>query len=408
MKTTLQCALLGLALTPGVAMAQVFDARSMGRAGTGITFGDYNQALTNPALINNVREGDDFAFGVNAGAIASDQDEAIDTIERIQEDVDELEQRCLSNPLACDSSDADPIRNKMGVIDEQLIQVDGGGAALVGVPVSGLRIAVTAESSARVGAQFDLDRGDITGSGVSDPANPPDPDGQNNDTGGVLEDISEGQATEDDLASSVAASAVRRDEFSAVVGGKALEDYAWGAQIKLQKLELLDYNVRIADAASADVLDASNSEEHDSANLDLGFRRQPADSGFSYGATVTNAIPQSFEGPRRVDFEQEPQLNIAGGWQTSWLKSEASVEVNEAPGFAILEDTRFARAGLELSAGQHAHLRLGYRKDLQDNVADLVSAGVGISPFDTVSLDLAGMVGDGDTYGGALQLGLKF
>jgi hypothetical protein len=99
---------------------------------------------------------------------------------------------------------------------------------------------------------------------------------------------------------------------------------------------------------------------------------------------------------------------VAGGWRNAWFKSELGMELNSAAGFDILKDTRFARAGFELSAGRHAHLRAGYRTDLEDNVSDLYTVGLGISPFDTVSLDLAGMVGEGDTYGAALQLGLKF
>lgn len=99
---------------------------------------------------------------------------------------------------------------------------------------------------------------------------------------------------------------------------------------------------------------------------------------------------------------------MASGWQNRWLKSELGLDLNKASGFDILENTRFARAGLELSAGRHAHLRLGYRTDLENNVSDLYAVGLGISPYDTASIDLAGMVGEGDTYGAALQLGIKF
>jgi hypothetical protein len=381
-------------LFPLVGTAQVFDARSMGRAGTGITFGDYNQSLTNPALINNVRENDDFAFGVNAGAIASDQDEAIDTIDQIQEDVDELEQNC-SSTSPCQPSDADPIIQKMRRIDRQLIQAVGGGAALVGVPLSGLNFAVTAEASAHAGARFELEESDVEG-GL---------------TGrGELGRIAVGapNSDQDDLDSSVAASALRLDEVSGILGGKFREHYAWGAQVKFQKLELMDYSARIAAFEGDDVLDARNTKEHSSANLDLGFVRQPEGSGFSFGGTVTNLIPQTFSGPRGADLEQDPQFNVAGGWRNAWFKSELGMELNSAAGFDILKDTRFARAGVELSAGRHAHLRAGYRTDLEDNVSDLYTVGLGISPFDTVSLDLAGMVGEGDTYGAALQLGLKF
>ena len=53
-------------------------------------------------------------------------------------------------------------------------------------------------------------------------------------------------------------------------------------------------------------------------------------------------------------------------------------------------------------------MRLGFQTDLEDTVSDLITGGLGISPFDTVHLDLTGIYGDGDTYGGMLQLWFTF
>ena len=117
--------------------------------------------------------------------MASDKEEAIDTIDAIQDDVDELEQQCSTG--SCTPSDADPIREKMRAIDRQLIQVDAGGAALVGVPLSDFQFAVTSEASAHLGSRFELDEDDIR-------------------TLGNLDQIAVGGASQDQLESEVAAS----------------------------------------------------------------------------------------------------------------------------------------------------------------------------------------------------------
>ncbi len=54
-------------------------------------------------------------------------------------------------------------------------------------------------------------------------------------------------------------------------------------------------------------------------------------------------------------------------------------------------------------------LRAGYRADMKSNDANVFTAGLGVSPFNnTVHLDLAGSVGDDNTWGGMLQLGFNF
>ena len=86
---------------------------------------------------------------------------------------------------------------------------------------------------------------------------------------------------------------------------------------------------------------------------------------------------------------------------------EANTDLTPRKGFDKLLETQFTRVGMELSAGRHFHLRAGYRTDSKSNVSDVVTAGIGITPFDRLNIDISAMLGDGDTAGVGLQLGFK-
>ena len=52
-------------------------------------------------------------------------------------------------------------------------------------------------------------------------------------------------------------------------------------------------------------------------------------------------------------------------------------------------------------------LRAGYEMDLEDTLDDSLTAGIGISPFDVVSLDLAGSYAGENQFGASLNLAFK-
>jgi hypothetical protein len=55
-----------------------------------------------------------------------------------------------------------------------------------------------------------------------------------------------------------------------------------------------------------------------------------------------------------------------------------------------------------------AQLRAGYRADMRNSDNNVFTAGIGISPFNVVHLDLTGMAGTDRTYGAAAQLTFTF
>jgi hypothetical protein len=153
-KLSLAVAVSALSAIPSLSVADIYDARSMGRAGAGLTMGEYNQAILNPALINHFDEKDDFSFGLNVGVFASDKDGMVESLEDVQDALDAIEM----NPQPGDAAN---VFNLMGTIDQKIVQVDAGTSVLIGVPNKTLPLALVVKGKAMIGAQFTRAAGDL-------------------------------------------------------------------------------------------------------------------------------------------------------------------------------------------------------------------------------------------------------
>jgi len=379
--TPLALAVFGL--TPLAAQADVFDARAMARGGAGLTLGEYNQAMINPALVNNFDENDDFSFALNVGVFASDKDGMIDATEDAQDALDALE----SNPQPGDSA---TVNNLLQSLDGRIVQIEAGTGLMIAIPNATLATALVVRSKVAVGTEFDYDGGDAA----------------------VLTAIENGLATTDDLNSQQLASAIGLAEAGLMFGKKVGDALELGAMLKAQRIELAAQGFNVASFEEEDVLDEGNKESYNHINVDLGLKLRLGDNGqYVLAGVIENLIPKSFDGPAATggsaEYKMEPVLTAAAAYSGSHLKAELNLDLTVRNGYDLLAETQFARAGVELSAGRHFHLRAGYRADLKDNVSDVATLGIGITPFDRFNIDLAGMKGDGDTYGVALQIGFK-
>ncbi|CSB39989.1 TraF protein [Vibrio cholerae] len=66
------------------------------------------------------------------------------------------------------------------------------------------------------------------------------------------------------------------------------------------------------------------------------------------------------------------------------------------------------RFGVEGNAWGWAQLRAGYEVDLQNSLDNSVSVGLGVSPWDVVSLDLAGSYAGDNQFGLSANLAFTF
>lgn len=77
-------------------------------------------------------------------------------------------------------------------------------------------------------------------------------------------------------------------------------------------------------------------------------------------------------------------------------------------GFTSDSKRQFAAVGAEFNAWKWAQLRTGYRQNLVSNNGSAFTAGIGLSPFDVIHIDVAGLVGTDNNYGAIAQLQFTF
>ena len=118
------------------------------------------------------------------------------------------------------------------------------------------------------------------------------------------------------------------------------------------------------------------------------------------------------------DYTLEPQVTLGTSYKWGMVSLSADLDLTEQEIFGVsmtdedtyqeLNDTTQAfGVGMEFDLWEWAQMQVGYRKDLQGYYDDIYTVGLGLSPYDVVSISLAGFYGKNDTYGASLQIGLK-
>lgn len=370
---------------PVVGHAETYDARTFARGGTGLTMGEYNQSLLNPALINKFDDNDDLSFALNVGALADDQQGFVDAAEEIRDDIEALPGQ--------GGAKAAEINARMQGFDKATGEVDVGASLLIAIPNKTLPLAVMARSKVRVGIKYAYDADDKD----------------------VLEDIANGVpgVTDEDLESIAYTSGVGVTEAGLVLG-HSFGKLETGATVKIQQIDLFEYSANVATFDEDEATEDDRSVSETAFNVDLGANYRLGEEGqFVIAGVVENLIPKSFTGPvpqlggAAVEYEMKPVVTVGAGYGNSLVKVEVNADLTARSGFDKLEESQFLRAGVELSAGRHFHLRAGYRTDTKDTLSDLVTAGIGITPFDRFNIDLSAAKGKGESMGAALQIGFK-
>lgn len=107
-------------------------------------------------------------------------------------------------------------------------------------------------------------------------------------------------------------------------------------------------------------------------------------------------------------FKIRPQATAGVSWHNSLFTAAADVDLTPGSSFNGDPHPQFARVGGEFNAWSWAQVRAGYQQSLDHNEGSAFTAGIGISPFDVVHLDLTGLVGTDRTYGAVAQLSVTF
>ncbi|MBV7262312.1 conjugal transfer protein TraF [Photobacterium sp. WH24] len=380
------------------------DARSVAMGGTGVASASYLTAsFYNPALVAHYNKTDDFGVLLPAvGVSIHDPDELNQKVEDFQDVNDELE-------MAIDNSGGSPVSDSlvnewkaalMGM-DEGKLKADISIGAAVAVPNRYLSMSLFTQAQIVSLAQANIDPDDLAG---VDGSNPPDLDNLQSDVLGIAGGIVDVGLT---MGKSFELPTVSLPEQKVSVG----------ISPKIQQLIAVSFQNTVSQFDNSD-FEFENEYQDDTAfNLDIGLAYQPIPTvtlGFSgrnlFKQELETNTPESPAGqPGKFTSKTllvEPKYTLGAAYSNSWFTAAADVDLTEQKYFKEFDlATQYARLGMELNGWDWVQFRAGYSLSLTDSAEDTMSAGIGLSPFGVVAVDLALQYGQDNNYGAALQFG---
>jgi hypothetical protein len=395
--------LLSLALITAPSYAESFSAKRVGQGFTAITQ-DFTSSLSNPALLSKYDNDDDLYFSLNIGGMGSDEYELIDTAERIGDNLDALESDIdnLSNVTAPDLPEyLNELYGQAGVIVDDLVYADkklvtareGLNLQLI-IPNKYISFGIFSNQYGKIGVSFNYDVGDES----------------------ILnEAIRSGDLDQNDLQSSATGVGYSVSESGIMLAYQVISHPDFnlniGTKLKYQRLDLF-YNTPTISDIDDDEFDLTDDEyltESNDSNIDLGLYLAWGENREWNFALVTNNLLG-----HEVSFAEQDltfsldTTSIAGfSYQNSWLTLATEIDLTDREQFIQLPPAQYAAFGAEFRLHEHMQFRLGVRSDLNDNEVDIYTVGLGISPWDVFSFDIAVLGGDRESLGAAIELGIK-
>lgn len=380
------------------------DARSVAMGGTGVASANYLTAsFYNPALVAHYNQTDDFGVLLPAVGISiHDPDDLNQKVEDFQDVNDDLE-------MAINNSGGSPVSDSLinewkaalMAMDEGKLKADISIGAAVAVPNRHLSMSLFTQAQIVSLAQANIDPDDLAG---VDGSNPPDLDNLQSDVLGIAGGIVDVGLT---MGKSFELPTVSLPEQKVSVG----------ISPKIQQLIAVSFQNTVSQFDNSD-FEFENEYQDDTAfNLDIGLAYQPIPTvtlGFSgrnlFKQELETNTPDSPAGqPGKFTSKTllvEPKYTLGAAYSNSWFTAAADVDLTEQKYFKEFDlATQYARLGMELNGWDWVQFRAGYSLSLTDAAEDTMSAGIGLSPFGVVAVDLALQYGQDNNYGAALQFG---
>lgn len=359
------------AVTSVHAASSVADARGNAMGNTGVTTADYLLApFYNPALAAVYRDNDHIGILLpGVGATMRDTDDTLSTVDDLQDQIDDFKDNSST-------ANATTLNNYLNDLDNNKpLTVSASLGAAIALPIDAISFNLFTRAYAEVIAETDIaaDGGD-TPSAVQTRY-------QNSSV-----DLTAFGYTEVGLAMA------KKLDLSG-------QTFAFGVSPKIQQLRTYQDSVTVEDF---DLSDYDESKKTKSAfNLDLGAVWLK--ESFRAGVAVKDLFSQeikTYDGSNT--YKLNTQVTVSGAYVTQFFTAAVDADVTAQKRFkGSNDDTQFLRFGIEGDAWGWAQLRAGYEVDMKSNLDNAFTFGLGISPGDLVSIDLAGL------YAGENQLGLS-
>ncbi|ELL0574993.1 conjugal transfer protein TraF [Vibrio fluvialis] len=360
----------------------VADARGNAMGNTGVTTSDYLLApFYNPALTAVYRDRDSVGLLVPAlGANIRDSDESLSTIDDLQSSIDQFEAAGVG---AATQENIDQLNGYLDdLADDKPFAVAGGAGIAVALPMNAVSLNFFARGYAEILADSSI------------AAN----------TGNTASDVETRYQN-----SYVNMQAFGYSEYGVAVAKLFTlqgQQIAIGITPKIQELRTYKEVVTVKDFDLSDYDQSKTSKN--AFNLDIGAVWLK--DNFRAGIAAKDLISQEIKTyDDQSSYTLDPQVTVSGGYVTDFLVLAIDWDLTKQKRFkGVDDDTQFLRFGVEGNAWGWAQLRAGYEIDLESTLDNSITAGLGISPGDLVSVDLAANYAGNYQYGLSANLAFTF
>ncbi|AKB07379.1 conjugal transfer protein TraF [Vibrio cholerae] len=360
----------------------LMDARGAGMGNTGVSTADYLLApYYNPALTAVYRKNDSFGILLpSIGLRAEDKDESLKMIDDLQDSIEQFERAGVG---AATQENVDQLNRYLDQLaDDKPLAVTAGIGIAVALPLDAVSLNFFTRGYAEVIAKANV----AAKSGNS--ANEVKTRYESSDV-----DLTAFGYTEVGLAVGK----------QVVLGGQTV---ALGVTPKVQQLRTYQDN---ASVKSFDLDDYDKSEVKDNAfNLDMGAVWLI--DQYRVGIVAKDLFAKDIQTQNRNNtYKLDTQIAVSGSYVSDFFIAAVDLDLTKQRRFnGDNDDTQFMRFGVEGNAWGWAQLRAGYEVDLQNSLDNSVSVGLGVSPWDVVSLDLAGSYAGDNQFGLSANLAFTF
>ncbi|EGR4157570.1 conjugal transfer protein TraF [Vibrio cholerae] len=381
-KSTLAVVMAMAFSSSALASNLLMDARGAGMGNTGVSTADYLLApYYNPALTAVYRKNDSFGILLpSIGLRAEDKDESLKTIDDLQDSIEQFERAGVG---AATQENVDQLNRYLDQLaDDKPLAVTAGIGIAVALPLDAVSLNFFTRGYAEVIAKANV----AAKSGNS--ANEVKTRYESSDV-----DLTAFGYTEVGLAVGK----------QVVLGGQTV---ALGVTPKVQQLRTYQDN---ASVKSFDLDDYDKSEVKDNAfNLDMGAVWLI--DQYRVGIVAKDLFAKDIQTQNRNNtYKLDTQIVVSGSYVSDFFIAAVDLDLTKQRRFnGDNDDTQFMRFGVEGNAWGWAQLRAGYEVDLQNSLDNSVSVGLGVSPWDVVSLDLAGSYAGDNQFGLSANLAFTF
>lgn len=386
--------------------SESFTAKRAGQGFTGLTQ-DFTSSLSNPALLTTFDNNDKLFFSLNVAIMAADKYHVVDTATDISKNLDAFADDIHAIPTQnLQSTDqvknyydelvqqVDHIITDLKKIDKKVVKVRNGINLQILIPNQHLNFGLFTNQYGRIGGVINYSEDDEK----------------------ILDDaISSGNIDLDDLQSKTTADGYSIAEAGLMAAYPTIThvsyDLSVGTKLKYQRIDLYFNSVKINefDGDDFEITDDENITNKSGANIDLGLYINWGDERQWHAALVTNNLIKQtvLHVEQDITFTLEKNTSLGLSYQNSWVSLATEIDLTDREQFTYLKPSKYVSVGAEFRFYKNIQFRLGYRTDLNDIDDDIYTAGIGISPWDVLAVDLAAFTGNNDTIGAALQLSLK-